>query len=65
MRGVVFHHEVSSCHCSVLIELYNGLKLPIVADENDTYTCLRHFVPEKIASCRGGQTIHFVFISVN
>ena len=22
MRGAVFHHEVSSRHCSVLIELY-------------------------------------------
>ena len=29
MRGAVFRHEVSSCHCSVLNELYieanNGL----------------------------------------
>ena len=34
MRGAVFHHEVPSWHCSVLIELYivNWLILPIVAD---------------------------------
>ena len=46
MRGAVFHHEVSSWHCSVLIELYN---------EGEYYncqlcTCFRHIVQEKSAS---------------
>ena len=43
-----------------ILRANNGLL--IVADGNDTCTCLRHFVPEKSASCgRGGQTIHFRF----
>ena len=33
---------------------------------NDTCTCLRHFVPEKSASCPGvDKLFSFVFISVN
>ena len=30
MRGAVFHHEVSSWQCSVLIELYNEGELWII-----------------------------------
>ena len=63
MRGAVFHHEVSSWHCSVLIELYY---------EGEYYNCrlwrmgMIHvrilFVEEKSGM---DKLFIFIFISVN
>ena len=36
MRGAVFHHEVSSWYCSVLIELYIKSEWIITANGNDS-----------------------------
>ena len=64
MRGAVFHNEVSSWHCSVLIELYN---------EGGDYNCqlwrmgmihmyvFKAFCTRKERKLRDGQTIHFHF----
>ena len=69
MRGAVFYHEVSSWYChryygtaQYLLILLRANK---TANGSDTCTCLKHFVPEKSASCGVDKLFIFVFISVN